>query len=223
MLDKKQIYWMLVIVFLVCAVLLIYQYVRCKTKDSGLTKSGNKKSEKIKKPILNSRNSVEYKTTVPQKIVSEQKGEIVNVMEKLQNLQKEVGMYLIKQTNADPGMVKSLYLGSFGCTPESIAIKLNNIPPNRMMYFTLDGKTIQEPIMYMYNKDKKLFQDLDKSGILDFLGKIIGFTTWGSVANIKNYKKLEDFTNCMKNISFNNIELWKYIGDDQQSQFLNCI
>jgi len=187
-------------------------------KDS--IKKDSIKKDSVKKDSID--NFVPYVNT-PQKVVEEQNDYLFNLYTKLQKLQNDVGMYLIKNTVADNKKIQEAYMNSFqSCTPEKIVYNLSQIPREKLAYFTLDGKDIKEPIMYMFNKDPELYKLVGETGVLTFLGKIIAFTSWIEKANIKNINTLNTFISCVSVISFTEINTWQYIAD-QQSQLNKCI
>ena len=129
--------------------------------------------------------------------------------QKLQKLKDDLSILIQRSATGEPKRIK-MHFNSLIETPNRIIACLSQLPDSTLIYFNMDGKTIQEPVLAMSQKPK-LFEELAKSGLLRFLGNVVAIATWCNKSPNKTSPGFEKFASCLDKVNWNDVSNWKNI------------
>lgn len=95
-------------------------------------------------------------------------------------------------------------------------LKSKNIP---LTAFHMDGSTMADPVIDMYNKSPQVYKVLGECKFLDLIGRIVSTAAW---VNSQPKKDVRAFLDCLETVDFTNIAVWKSISTPD-SAVLKCI
>lgn len=131
------------------------------------------------------------------------------IEQKLQKLKDDLSILIQHSATGEPKRIK-MFFNTLIETPNRIIACLSQLPDSTLVYFNMDGKTIQEPVLIMSQKPA-LFTELAKSGLLRFLGNVVAIATWCNKSPNKTSPGFEKFASCLDKINWNEVSNWKNI------------
>jgi hypothetical protein len=191
MMNKYKFYISIIILILLITFLIWFAYIR--TDYFTIVKPNSPK----KKIIIESKN-----VKTPSK-------NLYPIEQKLQKLKDDLSILIQHSATGDQKRVK-MFFNTLIATPNIIISSLSQLPDKTLIYFNLDGSTIQEPVLKMSQKPE-LFKELAKSGLLRFLGNVVAIATWCSESKNKTSPGFEKFSQCLDKINWNDVANWKEI------------
>jgi hypothetical protein len=141
---------------------------------------------------------------------------------KLTDLKKDLRNLLTQTVDYD---IKSFYDKSLGCLKEHEitqcvrnALKENKIPFDT---FTMDGEKMSDPILQMYNNDRRIYNILGRCDFLTLIGRIVSVAAWVSQGK-RNKESSEKFLKCLLHINFSDIRIWNTMSNPH-GMVLKCV
>lgn len=134
----------------------------------------------------------------------------------------DLNTQLIQLLNEKTGRnVEKSYYVFLGTTEQAMVDKVQRTLKARNMQsqFTMDGTSMDEPILKMYSNYPKLFELLGDIGYLTMVGKIIATATWSSLTTNPSPANLDAFWQCIDDIDWKDSLTWIHMG----SSVRNCL
>jgi hypothetical protein len=162
-----------------------------------------KSNEPITTSALSVKNSLK-KTKAESKVLS-------GIEEKLTKLRDNLNTVVHKNISGDKQNIENIFRSTMKIKPGDVVKSLSS--SDMLVDFSLDGETIQEPIMRMYSKNPHLFIAIGNSGLLEFLGKVIAISNWTQNGRNKSTTGFENIIKCLDTVNWRDIDIWKNISD----------
>lgn len=128
-------------------------------------------------------------------------------VERLTDLDRQLMTLINEKTGVNMSVA---YISYIGKSPAEVVNNVKNTMQSQYLLseFTMDGKTMDEPILKMYANNSKLFALLGTVGFLSVIGKMIATTAWTTSSDNPSPESLETFWKCTDNIDWKSHVTW---------------
>jgi hypothetical protein len=135
-----------------------------------------------------------------------------DLVHKLGKLKHDVGQLVMKSAIGDRGKIMQMYHNTVNrYNEEKISQFVENLSPSLKKDVTLDGATIKEPVLKMYNRNFMLFEKLYAIGLIPLLGNIVAMTHWSQFAKNRTLSGFSYFVKCLNGIDWTSKDVWSSI------------
>jgi hypothetical protein len=132
--------------------------------------------------------------------------------DKLGKLKHDMGQLVMKSATGDRRKIMEIYHEVMNRYDEKkIAHFIENLSPSLKKDVTLDGSTIKEPVLKMYDKNFSLFGKLHNIGLIPLMGNIVAMSYWSQYANNKTLSGFSYFIKCLNSINWTSKDVWMSI------------
>lgn len=205
---------MLVVIFILVVVLVLIAIWRSKRQN--LRKIIEHEIEAAKLQSITSPKNVKFS----EDLVNDETKALANKLEKLKH---DVGQLVMKSATGDRQKIMQMYHGVMSkYNGEKIAIFVDSLPQHQKKDITLDGATIKDPVLKMYNKNFSLFSRLYNSGLIPLLGNIVAMSYWIQTATDKSSMGFSHFVKCLNSINWSSKDVWSSI-DAANGHVAQCV
>lgn len=141
------------------------------------------------------------------------KDQIITLSNKIEDLKRDMGQMVMKSTTGDREKIMMMYNELMGkYNGRMIAELAYSLPPSLCDDLNLDGSTINDPVIKMYNKNNRLFMELVRIGLIPMLGETLAMSHWVQYANNKAFSGFSYFVSCLRKIDWSSKDVWSSIN-----------
>lgn len=169
-----------------------------------------KQTNKNPSPVLSRSHSPSRALPAP----SQSNERFENTTKMVTNVKTEIKNILTNSVRFD---IEILYGKMLGNTNEYEIVECvkNSMIENGIPFdsFNMDGSTMNEPIIKMYNNNRQVYDILAKCKFLNLIGRIIAIAALIEGKKEKSENTINRFTECLNTIDFSDIKVWNNISE----------